>query len=135
MARVAVFGGSALKRRLNSTAGAGVEYEFLPLPARRTRLDPASRQFAGALIEAGPETKSRTVHAVRRAFPARPVGGVTVAPDASALRRLARLDLDFTVEIWRPGDPPAAAVLAHLQGAKRGRGSAAPVGETLKATA
>ena len=136
MARVLVFGGSSLRRRLRGTAGAGLEHEFLPLPGPRSRLELDPRRFAGALIEAGPETKPRTVKVVRQALPAKPVGGVAIAPDAAALRRVGRLGFDFVLEIWRSGDPPAPAVLAHLKGARRRRvDGTAPVGEALKTTA
>ena len=59
------------------------------------------------------------MRAARRALPGRPVGGLAVAPDARALRRIDRLGLDFVVEAWRPSDPLPQAVLAHLQGARR----------------
>ena len=136
MARVLVFGGSSLRRRLRGTARAGLDYEFLPLPGPRSRLELDPRRLAGALIEAGPETKSRTVKVVRQALPGKPVGGVAIAPDAAALRRVGRLGFDFVLEIWRSGDPPAPAVLAHLKGARRRRvDGTAPVGEALKTTA
>jgi diguanylate cyclase (GGDEF)-like protein len=64
------------------------------------------------------------------------VGGLAIAPDAATLRRLPRLGLDFVLEIWRPGDPPPGAVLAHLHGARRRRaGEAQTVGAALKTTA
>ncbi len=136
MARVAVFGGSSLKRRLSGTKGAGLVYEFQPIPGPRARLEIASRRLAGALVEAGPHTKPGSVRVVRRALPGKPVGGIAVTPDASALRRLGRLGFDFVLEIWRPGDPPAPAVLAHLEGPRRRRvDRAAPVGEAHRTTA
>jgi diguanylate cyclase (GGDEF)-like protein len=136
LARVAVFGGSSLRRRLRGATGAGLEYEFLPTPGPRARLALAPRRFAGALVEVGPDTRPGSVRAVRRALVGKPVGGVAVSPDAAALRRLARLELDFVLEIWRPGDPPAPAVLAHLRGVRRRRTDGiAPVGQALKTTA
>jgi diguanylate cyclase (GGDEF)-like protein len=59
-----------------------------------------------------------------------------VAPDARTLRSASRLGLDFVLEAWRPGDPSAAAVLAHLKSAPRGaaRGSE-DVGAALETTA
>jgi diguanylate cyclase (GGDEF)-like protein len=129
VARLAVFlgprdsgarsgGPPSLRRRLERAAGGGLEYEFLPAPARgRPRLDP--RRFAGALLAVGAHTAASAVQAARRALPARPVGGLAVAPDARALRRIDRLGLDFVIEAWRPSDPLPEAVLAHLQGARR----------------
>jgi diguanylate cyclase (GGDEF)-like protein len=134
--RVAVFGAPSLKRRLRSSDSTRLEYEFRPLPRPRGRLDLEARRYAGALVDAGSGTKVRHVQAVRRALPGKPVGGAAVAPDAASLRRLPRLGLDFVLEIWRPGDPPAASVLAHLQGAKkRSAGSGETVGVALKVTA
>lgn len=129
MARLAVFlgpqdsrarsgGRPSLRRRLEGAAGGGLEYEFLPAPARgRPRLDPG--RFAGALLAVGAQTSPSAVRAARHALPARPVGGLAVAPDARALRRIDRLGLDFVIEAWRPSDPLPEAVLAHLQGARR----------------
>ena len=129
MARLAVFltpqdsrarsgGRPSLRRRLEASAGRGVEYDFLPAPARgRPGLDPG--RFAGALLAVGAQTPPSAVRAARRALPARPVGGLAVTPDARALRRIDRLGLDFVVEAWRPSDPLPQAVLAHLQGARR----------------
>ncbi len=119
MARVAVFGGSALRRRLRQAGGDSLAYEFLAPPDRNGSqpLDPA--RFKGALVEVDQATPLRTVKAVRRALPGRPVGGVLVAPDAGALRRLARLELDFVLEAWHASEPTSAAVLAHLAGAGR----------------
>ena len=135
MTRVAVFGGASLKRRLQGTARGGLEYDFLQLPAPRERpaLDP--QHFAGALLEAGKDSRVGAVKALRRILPGRPVGGVAFAPDAKLLRHISRLGLDFLLEIWRAGDPPAAAVLAHVEGARRrGARGAKSVGDTLKTT-
>ena len=135
MTRVAVFGGASLRRRLRGAAGGALEYEFLATPAPRARLELDPGRFAGALLEIEDGTKDTTVRALRRALPGRPVGGVAVAPDATVLRRLPRLGLDFSLEIWRSGDPAATAVLAHLEGARRrGPAGAASMGDTLKAT-
>ena len=106
LARVAVFGGAALKRRLGRAPGAGLEYEFQTLPGSREHLELPARRFAGALVEAGPETRPGSVRAVRQALPGKPVGGVAVTPDGTALRRLGRLGFDFVLEVWRTGDPP-----------------------------
>jgi diguanylate cyclase (GGDEF)-like protein len=134
LTRVAVFGGSSLKRRLRGATTPGLEYEFVPIPAPRRSLALDPRRFTGALIEAAPQMKRCTVQAVRRALPGKPLGGLAICPDGAALRRLRRLNLDFVLEVWRPGDPPAGAVMAHLDGARRGGGGAAPVGEALAIT-
>ena len=136
MTRVAVFGGASLRRRVRGTSGGKLEYEFFPLPAARSRPDLEGADFAGALVETGKDSRARAVQAVRRALPRKPVGGLVVAPDAATLRRLPRLGFDFVLELWRPGDPSAAAVLAHLQGARRRRaGGTESVGVALKTTA
>lgn len=130
---MAVFGGASLKRRLVGTSA--LTYEFMPLPAGRARVEIDSRRFAGALVEAREGTGVGSVRAVRRALPGKPVGGVAVKPKASALRRLGRLDFDFVLEVWRPGDPAPAAVLAHIEGAGRRRSDAVPAsGEVLETT-
>jgi diguanylate cyclase (GGDEF)-like protein len=134
LTRVAVFGGASLKRRLRGPTTAELEYEFVPIPANRTNLALDPRRFAGALIEAAPRMKRRTVQAVRRALPGKPLGGLAICPDGAALRRLRRLNLDFVLQVWRPGDPPPGAVIAHLDGARRHGGGAAPVGEALEIT-
>jgi diguanylate cyclase (GGDEF)-like protein len=136
MARVAVFGGSALRRKLKPAPSRGLAYEFFPLPARGARLE-GLRGFDGALIEVGPRSRPAAVRAVRRALPRKPVGGVCLAPDARALRGAKRLGLDFQLLCWRAGDPPAAAVLAHLESAGPGGTPAGPrdLGLALKKTA
>jgi diguanylate cyclase (GGDEF)-like protein len=118
--RVAVFGGPSLRRRLKEAPGGALAYEFLRLPAglRGDALLPG--RFSAGLIEVGARTHRRLLEAVRRALPGCPVGAVAVTPDARTLRRLARLNLDFVIEAWHPGDPCPAAVLAHLEGARRG---------------
>ena len=120
MARVAVFGGSSLRRRLREAGGGTLAYEFLAAPDAKNGtkpLDPS--RFQGALVEVGQATEARTVRAVRRALPGRPVGGLLLAPDAAALRRLSDLELDFVLEAWHPSDPTSVAVLAHLAGCRR----------------
>jgi len=122
--RIAVFGDPSLRRRLRASSRDGLAYDFFAIPGGRSRpaLDP--RRFAGALVEVGPGLRSATVRRLRQALSPRPLGGLAFAPDAATLRRLARLELDFTVEAWRPGDPSARAVLAHVKGAKRGAAGA-----------
>jgi diguanylate cyclase (GGDEF)-like protein len=128
--RVAVFGSPGVRRRLQKASGDALAYEYFPVPGagRLLGLDP--RRFAGALVEAGAATSAAVVRRVRLALPGRPVGGVAFAPDGTTLRRLPRLGLDFALEAWRPGDPPAAAVIAHLRRARRPAGGAATPLET-----
>ena len=129
MARLAVFvgprppgarsgGTAALRRRLARPAGE-LEYEFHTSPAARGGhpLDPAL--FAGALLPVSATTPAAAVRAARRGLPGRPIGGIAVAPDSAALRKIDRLGLDFLVEAWGERDPLPRAVLAHLQGARR----------------
>jgi diguanylate cyclase (GGDEF)-like protein len=133
--RLAVFGGTSLRRRLRAGTKGKIEYDFFPVPAPRARLDLDPRPLAGALLEVGEAAKPATVRALRRALGGKPVGGVAVAPDPALLRRIPRLGLDFHLEVWRPGDPTPGAVLAHLKGAPRRRaGEAESMGDTLKAT-
>jgi diguanylate cyclase (GGDEF)-like protein len=121
LTRIAVFGGRALRARLRPSPG--LRYDFVgdgaPLEAAR---------YDAALLPVGAATSPRQLLAARRALPGRPLGGVAVRPDERALRRIARLELDFVVEAWGRLDPPADAVLAHLRGgrrrAPRGTGSA-----------
>jgi diguanylate cyclase (GGDEF)-like protein len=117
--RVAVFGGSSLRRRLREARGAALAYEFLAAPDSNGArpLDPT--RFQGALVEVDHETPAKAVKAIRRALPGRPVGGLLLSPDAAALRRLSGLELDFVLEAWHASDPTAAAVLAHLAGCRR----------------
>ncbi len=118
MTRVAVFGGPALRRRLKGAPGSALSYEFVPASGNGARrLDPS--RFDAALVEIGRGTSARAVGRVRRALPGKPVGGLAVAPDAGALRRIERLALDFLVEAWLPADPSPAAVRAHVAGARR----------------
>ena len=96
----------------------------------------APKRFDGALVEAGPKTRTASVRAVRQALPGKPLGGIAVTPDAAALRRCEKLGFDFVLEIWRSGDPAAASVLAHVKGARRRRtDGTAPQGEALQTTA
>ena len=134
MTRVAVFGAPSLRRRLKGAPGGALSYEFVREDGDDglRGLDP--QRFAAALVELGPRTSAATLRAIRRALPGRPVGGLAVAPDAAALRRLERLGFDFLVEAWRPQDPAPAAVLAHLRSARRKtppRAGARGAGQTI----
>jgi diguanylate cyclase (GGDEF)-like protein len=132
VARIAVFlgppapgarrgGASSLRRRLKVVPGE-LEYEFVRATGARgqVRLDPS--RFAGALVPVGAATTASAVRAARRALPGRPIGGIAVCPDPSALRQVRRLDLDFLVEAWGDQDPLPRAVLAHLRGARHTAG-------------
>jgi diguanylate cyclase (GGDEF)-like protein len=135
VARIAVFGGPALKRRLKGARGT-LEYTFFPLPGGATPpLAPGA--FAGALIEVSPRTRSAAARAVRRALPGRPLGGLCLRPSAEQLRHADGLGLDFRVEGWRAGDPAPTAVLAHLENARQGSGDARrrDVAQVLRRTA
>ncbi|HXK09454.1 MAG TPA: sensor domain-containing diguanylate cyclase [Vicinamibacteria bacterium] len=144
MARLAVFlgppapgapppGRASVRRRLRD--GDGIEYDFLPAPDGRdgVRLDPV--RYAGALIPVDGRTTRRAVQCVRRALPGRPLGGLAVAPDASALGRIGLLGLDFLVEAWGESDPQAAAVRSHLERARRSARRARPAGGASRTTA
>jgi len=98
VARVAVFGGPSLKRRLKGLRGA-LEYAFFPLPGPASpgpqSPGPAGARgpFDGALIEVGRGVGPETVRAVRRAVPGRPVGIFCHRPNASQVRSADRLGL------------------------------------------
>ena len=129
---MAVFAGRALRRRLRGSRGI-LSYEFVSAHSTRRGLDRS--RFAGALVEIGPLTGVKVVRAVRKALPGRPVGGIAVTPSAATLRRLAGLDLDFTIESWDSVGPAPAAVLAHLRAARApGAGGADDIGATLRKT-
>jgi diguanylate cyclase (GGDEF)-like protein len=113
--RVAVFGRSSLRRRLRGSGA--LDYEFFATSAAaRKRLDPA--RFQAALLELDGAT-SQLARAIRSSLPGRPVGGLAVAPDASTLRRVPGLQLDFVLEAWHASDPTVEAVLAHLAASRR----------------
>jgi len=119
---VAVFGGKSLKRRLRGAPGVLV-YETVP-PSGPDAGDAA--RFSAGLLEVTRRTRPQAVAAARRALPARPIGGLAIAPDTATLARLDELDLDFRLEAWLAADPAPAAVLAHLAAARRpGRRAAA----------
>ena len=115
MTRIAVLAGATLKSRLK--AGRRLEYEFLGAPGKAAVANPA--RFAAALLPVSPSTSKPLVAAARRALPGRPLGGLVVRPDEKALRRIAKLELDFVVEAWGASDPAPEAVLAHLNGGRR----------------
>jgi diguanylate cyclase (GGDEF)-like protein len=118
LTRIAVYGGRALRARLDGRGA--IVYEFLSTGGRGAEPAAAARFAAGLLAVSG-ATTARAVSAVRRALPGRPIGGLAVRPDARALGRIGALDLDFVVEAWGAADPTPEAVLAHLRGARRRR--------------
>jgi diguanylate cyclase (GGDEF)-like protein len=131
--RVAVFGRPSLRRRLRSSAGEGLAYEFVPARGDgASHLDPA--RYDAALLEVGRGTSVAAVRRARRALPGRPVGGLAFSPDAAALRRIARLALDFLLEAWRPSDPSPAAVLAHVALARPAARGGGALGSTAGQT-
>jgi diguanylate cyclase (GGDEF)-like protein len=116
MARVAVFSGASLRRHLRGADGA-LAYEFFPplLPGRRR---PDLAAFEGVLVELGARQSPASVRALRKALPRKPVGSLSLRGDARTLRKSAALGFDFHLGSWRPGDPPASEVLAHLEAAR-----------------
>jgi diguanylate cyclase (GGDEF)-like protein len=122
LARLAVFGGPSLRRRFKGARGA-LDYAFFPVPGKAlAALGPGG--FDGALVDAGPRAEAALVRAVRRALPGLPVGGIVLQPSAERLVRARGLGFDFLIEAWHPGDPLPAAVLAHLESARRAAGEA-----------
>jgi len=122
MARVAVFGGPALKRRLKVTDK--LRYEFLPFPSEG-RAPQGPGAFDAALLEVQGRPRPPVLRAVRRALPEVPVGAILVRPTAALLRQAGRAGFDFRLEAWGPNDPSPEAVLAHL-GSARNDESARP---------
>jgi diguanylate cyclase (GGDEF)-like protein len=117
MERVAVFGGPSLRRNLQESTGAGLAFDFFPPPANGRSLDNVS-SYAGALVELSEEAAAGFVRRLRSALPRKPLGSLSLKPDASALKRSTELGFDFHLSSWAKGTPPAAEVLAHLQAAR-----------------
>jgi diguanylate cyclase (GGDEF)-like protein len=114
MTRVAVFAGPSLRRRLQKAQGQGLAYDFLPPRSlARPRLD--GRAYAGALMDLNQAASAPALRALRRCLGPKPVGGVALRASASTIRRARRMGLDFHLACWRPGDPPAAEVLAEIE--------------------
>jgi len=116
MERVAVFASPSLRKHLKGAEGA-LDYEFFPPLAPSTR-ERDLRAYEGALVELGKSATADAVRALRRWLPKKPVGSVSLRGDATTLRRSSRLGFDFHLGSWRPGDPPAQEVLAHLHAAR-----------------
>jgi diguanylate cyclase (GGDEF)-like protein len=114
MITLAVFCDPPLRRTLKRTPARGLSYTFFDARAA----PPAElAAFDGVVLEAGAATLAR-IAALRKAAGPRPVGGLLVRPDAAELGRARRTGFDFLLEAWRPGDPAAAAVLAHLRASR-----------------
>jgi diguanylate cyclase (GGDEF)-like protein len=123
MARVAVFGGSALKRALGGPAK-GLAYEFFPIGRKPEDMT----AFDGALVELPGTSSGKMLRALRKAAPRKPVGSISRRPTAATVRRSRRLGFDFHVPSVRAGDPSRAEMLALLRAgptAGRGRSGAA----------
>jgi diguanylate cyclase (GGDEF)-like protein len=134
MARLAVFCDKTLRRALPPRPGSGLAYTFFE---SRALAPPDLDTFDAVILEMGAAATPARLRALRKAAGRRPVGGLLVRPDAAKLGRARRMGFDFLLEAWRPGDPSAAAVLAHLK-ASRVKGATAAgrdVGLTLKRTA
>ena len=130
LARVAVFCGPGLRKNLQRRATAGgLDYEFFPA-AQASREDPGAGLHGRPGGDRRPTSGPAPLKALRRALPARPVGSVSVRCDATILRRSRELGYDFHLGSWRPGDPPAREVVAHLEAARARNGQARRAGET-----
>ena len=134
MTRLAVFCDTPQRRSLERSAGRGLAFTFFdarsPVPAD-------FGGFEAVLFEVGPGATPGRLRAVRKAAGARPLGGLLVRPDAAKIARARRLGFDFAVEAWRPGDPLAAAILAHVHASRGLRPGAVgrDVGLALRRTA
>jgi diguanylate cyclase (GGDEF)-like protein len=134
MAHLAVFCDKALRRSLNRTTARGVAYTFFEA---RAAAPPDLATFDGVMLEVRASALAARIGALRKASGGRPIGGLLVRPDAAKIGRARRAGFDFLLEAWGPGDPSAAAVLAHLR-ASRTASSSPPgrdVGLALKRTA
>jgi diguanylate cyclase (GGDEF)-like protein len=74
--------------------------------------------FDGVLLEVGASLTARRLSTLRKSAGRRPVGALLVRPDAPKIARAHRVGFDFVLEAWRPGDPPVAAILAHLEASR-----------------
>jgi diguanylate cyclase (GGDEF)-like protein len=74
--------------------------------------------FDGVLLEVGATLTARRISTLRKSAGRRPVGALLVRPDAPKIARAHRVGFDFVLEAWRPGDPPVAAILAHLEASR-----------------
>jgi diguanylate cyclase (GGDEF)-like protein len=115
MVRLAVFCDPPLRRTLKRAAARGLAYTFFDSRAGA----PADLDaFDGVILEVGASVTAGRLARLRKAAGRRPVGGLLVRPDAAKIARAHRAGFDFVLEAWRPGDPPMAAILAHLQASR-----------------
>ena len=134
MAHLAVFCDKALRRTLKPEAAPGLSYSFFET---RAAAPEGLAGFDAVLVAVSGSATAARLAALRKASQGRPVGGLLVRPDAAKISGARRAGFDFLLEAWRPGDPTAAAVRAHLKasGSKGRRPSGKDVGLTLKRTA
>ncbi len=111
MARVAVFGEPALRRKLRG--GPRLTYEF---PARSAVASLEAGRFAGALVELN-RSAPATVRALRLAWPRLPLGSLSARDDERTVERSRRLGFDFHLK-GSGTDVPASRVLAGLRGSR-----------------
>jgi diguanylate cyclase (GGDEF)-like protein len=111
MARVAVFGEPALRRKLRG--GPRLTYEF---PARSAVASLEAGRFAGALVELN-RSAPATVRALRLAWPRLPLGSLSARDDERTVERSRRLGFDFHLK-GSGTDVPASRVLAGLKGSR-----------------
>jgi len=133
MVQAAVFSGPSVKRALSGD-GRLLRYEFFPLDT--AGIPPASlKPFAAFLVELDPRRSATALRALRRSAPGKPVGSISLRPDGAVLRRSSSLGFDFHLGSWGKGDPPAAAVLAQIDAARKGpRARPRDMGSAFRAT-
>ena len=112
MARVAVFGEPALRRKLRG--GPRLSYEF---PARSAVGSLEAGRFAGALVELN-RSAPATVRALRLAWPRLPLGSLSARDDERTVERSRRLGFDFHLKGSGAAAPPPSKVLAGLKGSR-----------------
>ena len=112
MARVAVFGEPALRRKLRG--GPRLSYEF---PARSAVGSLEAGRFAGALVELN-RSAPATVRALRLAWPRLPLGSLSARDDERTVERSRRLGFDFHLKGSGDAAPPPSTVLAGLKGSR-----------------
>jgi len=112
MARVAVFGEPALRRKLRG--GPRLSYEF---PARSSVGSLEAGRFAGALVELN-RSAPATVRALRLAWPRLPLGSLSARDDERTVERSRRLGFDFHLKGSGDAAPPPSTVLAGLKGSR-----------------
>jgi diguanylate cyclase (GGDEF)-like protein len=129
MARVAVFGGAALRRNLRTAGRPRVEYVFFDRTACPSR--GTLKGMEGALLELVRGTRPAALKALREGLGRKPVGSVSQRADAATLQRSGRLGFDFHLVSAGPGDPPPREVLALIEAARR-KSARDPQGELAR---